>query len=85
MDKLIFGLCAAAALLCAVLLLRGYARNGSRLLLWSGACFVLLSISNAIIIADRWVFTTIDLSTPRLVAALAGMVLLIYGLIWENE
>ncbi len=38
--------------LCAFLLLRAYARVRQRLLLWSGLCFVGLTISNAILFVD---------------------------------
>lgn len=85
MDNLIFALCATTALLCAVLLFRGYIRTRARLLLWSGICFVLLSISNWLIIVDRSVGPAYDFSLCRLLAALFGMLLLIYGLIWESE
>ena len=85
MDKLIFTLCALTALWCAVLLLRGFFKNKSRLLLWSGLCFALLSISNWLIIIDRWMFPSTDLSLVRLMTALFGMILLIYGLVWESE
>lgn len=85
MDKVIFALCASTALLCAVMLLRGYRRNKSRLLLWSGICFFLLSVSNWLIIVDKWMIPMMDLSLVRLLAALFGMSLLIYGLIWEDE
>ena len=38
--------------LCAFLLLRAYARVRQRLLLWSGLCFVGLTISNAVLFVD---------------------------------
>ncbi len=85
MDKLIFALCAATAFLCSYFLLRGYFRNKHRLLLWSGLCFIALTFSNLLIIADRWIFPSVDLSTTRLLAALVGIILLIYGLVWEND
>ena len=85
MDKLIFGLCASTAFLCAVLLLRSYVLTRSRLLLWSGLCFIGLTLNNLLLIADRWAFPTVDLSVPKLAAAFAGMILLIYGLVWESE
>ena len=85
MAGFIYGLCTATALLCAYLLLRSSARRQSRLLLWSGLCFVGLALNNAFVIADRLIFPLADLSTARLVPALIGMMLLIYGLIWEAE
>lgn len=86
MAKLIFSLCAGTALICAWLLLRGYARSKSRLLLWSGLCFVGLSLNNVLLLIDRFALpSSTDLSTMRLIPALAGMLLLVYGLIWEKE
>ena len=86
MSGLIYGLCAATALLCSYLLLRSYSRSKSRLLLWSGLCFLGLALNNFLIIIDRATPTSLmDLSTVRLIPALLGMMLLIYGLIWEPE
>lgn len=85
MAGVIFGLCAVTALICAYLLIRGYFRRRSRLLLWSGLCFVGLALSNLLLVIDRLIVPAMDLSIVRLVPAVIGMVLLIYGLIWESE
>jgi hypothetical protein len=85
MSAFIYGLCAATASLCAYLLLRGAVRNKSRLLLWSGLCFVGLALNNYMLIADILLFPQADLSTVRLIPALVGMMLLIYGLIVETK
>jgi hypothetical protein len=82
---IVYALCAGAALFCAWLLLRSYSKTRSRLLLWSGLCFVGLFVNNLLVIMDLFVFPQIDLSIARLVAALVGMGLLLYGLIWEAE
>jgi hypothetical protein len=71
--------------LCAVLLLRGYARSRSRLLLWSGFCFIGLTISNALLFVDLQVFPEVDLYMWRLATAAAAMLLLVYGLVFESE
>jgi hypothetical protein len=85
MSGLIYGLCAATAFLCAYLLLRGFRRNKSRLLLWSGLCFLGLALNNVLLVVDTLLVPDVDLSTLRLVPALAGMVLLVYGLIIETK
>jgi hypothetical protein len=86
MAHVIYALCALTSLLCTWLLLRGYRRNGYRLLLWSGLCFAGMTINNLLLILDRIVFpTTVDLITWRLVAALVALLPLLYGLIWEEE
>lgn len=85
MAALIYTLCALTCLASALLLLRSYAQTKVRLLLWSGLCFAGLTVSNTLLVLDRIVFPDVDLSTPRLAAALIGLLLMLFGLIWENE
>ena len=85
MKELIYTLCALTSLVCAWLLLRSYFRNKHNVLLWSGLCFVGLSLNNVLLILDKIVFPDVDLSTWRLFTALAGPLLLLYGLISEEE
>ena len=72
-------------LACGVLLLRGYLRGRSKLLLWSSICFFCLAISNLLIFLDLVVFPSKDLYFWRLITAAVGMMFLLYGLIWEGE
>jgi len=44
LGAVIYSLCALTALACAILLLQAYRRGGYRLLLWSGLCFVGLTV-----------------------------------------
>ena len=85
MAQLIFALCALTAFSCAWLLLRGYWRNRSQLLLWSGLCFVGLTLNNVLLIVDRLVFPQFDLLTWRLSAALVAVLLLLYGLVQGHD
>jgi hypothetical protein len=85
MSQAVYILCAATALACAVLLLRSYLRNHTRLLLWSGLCFVGLALNNALLFIDLVVVPTIDLSLWRGLSALAGLLLLIYGLVGDSK
>jgi hypothetical protein len=82
---LVYLLGALVTALCAVLLLRGYARSRSRLLLWSGLCFIGLTLSNGLLFVDLRVFSEIDLYMWRLGTAAAAMLLLVYGLVFESE
>ena len=75
--------CTSAA--CATLLMRGYIRGRKKLLLWSGLCFTILSISNLLIFVDLVLFPDVDLYRYRLGSASVAMLLLLYGLIWESE
>ena len=71
---------------CTVLLGRSYMHTGVRLLLWGTLCFVGLSISNVLLFFDLIVFPTdVDLRLWRLAAALAGLLFLLYGFIWEDR
>jgi hypothetical protein len=74
------------ALACAILLLRGYLRGRQKLLLWSSLCFFGLAISNFLVFIDLIILPVqIDLYPLRLATAAAAMLLLLYGLIWEEE
>lgn len=83
MADLVYALCAVTSLACAALLLRGYANSKARLLLWSGLCFSLLFLNNVMLILDVRVFPEVDLSLWRSMPALAGIGVLIFGLIWD--
>lgn len=74
------------SLACTLLLFRAYAGTGTRLLLWSALCFVGLSVNNVLLFIDLAIFPTeIDLRPWRLLSALAGLLFLLYGFIWEAE
>ena len=85
MAALIYSFCALTSLACAVLLLRGYQRSRVALLFWSGLCFLGLTASNFILVLDRVVYPEVDLSGPRLWSALIGLMLLVFGLVWERD
>jgi hypothetical protein len=85
MVETVYVLCAVTSAACALLLLRAHARTGTGLLLWSGLCFVGLALNNAILVVDLVLIPDVDLSTWRLVPAVVGLAMLLYGLIWESE
>lgn len=84
MAAIIYALCMFTSLMCAVLLLRGYAKSKYRLLLWAGICFVGITLNNALLVADKLIFPGVDLLTTRLVVALVALVFLLYGLIFDE-
>jgi hypothetical protein len=85
-NFVLYALVMLTCLACMVLLFRGYARSGARLLLWSALCFVGLSLSNVMLFFDLVLFPTqIDLRVYRLWAALAGLAFLLYGFISEHD
>ena len=82
----LYVLALVTSLACMVLLFRAYAVSGMRLLLWSALCFVGLSVNNVLLFVDLVIFPTqLDLRPYRLLSALAGVLSLLYGFIWEAE
>ena len=86
MAEAVYLLCAATSIACATLLLRGYVRQRTRLLLWSSLCFGLLAINNALLFIDLIVVpVTVDLTLWRGLTALGGVSILLFGLLWESR
>ena len=85
MAELVYVLCAATIIACAVLLLRGYARSRTRLLFWSGLCFAGLALNNVVLFVDLVVIPSADLSLVRSGTALIAMLVLLFGLVWESR
>jgi hypothetical protein len=83
MAAVVYILCALTSLISMTLLLRGYWASRVRLLLWSGLCFAGLAANNAILLLDLFVVPDMDLSLIRQVPALLGVMLLLFGLIWD--
>jgi heme/copper-type cytochrome/quinol oxidase subunit 4 len=85
MESIVYILCALTSLACAILLLRTYKHSQVRLLFWCGLCFVGLALNNVLLFFDLKVFPQTDLFLLRSLPALVGVLLLIYGLIWDAE
>jgi hypothetical protein len=85
MANVVYSLCALTSIICAVLLIQGFLRTRSRLLLWSSLCFVGLVVNNLLLAVDRIFVPDVDLYTMRSFSALVALTLLVYGLIWESK
>lgn len=85
MAAVIYTLCALTAFACAWLILRSYLRTRHRILLWSGLCFVGMFVSNLLLVVDRLIVPSVDLLVLRLGTALVALLILLFGLIWEEE
>jgi hypothetical protein len=85
MAGAVYILCTLTSTLCMVLLLRGYLAGRVRLLLWAGLCFAGLTINNVLLFVDLVLLPDVDLSVPRDLAALVGISLLLYGLVWDTR
>jgi hypothetical protein len=85
MAEAVYLLCAATSVLCALLLLRAYRANRTRLLFWSGLCFAGLALNNILLWIDlAMIPATVDLAVLRNATALASLIILLYGLIRED-
>ena len=86
MAAVIYSLCALTSIMCLVLLWRSWRASGARLLFWSALCFGALSVNNVLLVLDRVVWPVeVDLVMPRLVAAGVAVLLLLFGLVWEED
>jgi hypothetical protein len=79
----VYLLCFITSLACAWMLGRSFFRTGTRLLLWSAICFGFLALNNLALVLDLVVWPNIDLRLLRLSLALAAVVSLIWGFVWE--
>lgn len=86
MAELVYFLCALASFVCAALLLRKYRQTRVRLLFWSSACFICFALNNILLFVDLVLLpTSVDLSIPRNLTNLLGVVLLLYGMIGDTH
>lgn len=85
LPVVIYSLCLASCLGCTFLLLRGYRKSGTRLLLWAGICFAFLSLNNLAVLLDMMVMVEQDLQGWRHAASLIAVTTLIVGLVWEAD
>jgi hypothetical protein len=81
----VYILCFLTSAACAWLLVRSYARSRARILMWSAACFVLLALNNFFVVIDLVVLPDADLTSLRNLSALAAVMTLLYGFIWELD
>ncbi|MDP2310613.1 MAG: DUF5985 family protein [Pseudomonadota bacterium] len=85
MALLVYALCLITAISCAGLLLRGFARTRSPLLLSAGLCFVGLAANEALVLVDLYVIPDTSLLIARRLAGLAAVALMLVGLIFYTQ
>lgn len=81
----VYILCFITSSACAWLLARSYWRTGTRLLLWSAICFLLLAGNNLIVVLDMLILPAWDLRILRLGLSLGAVGVLLFGFIWDIE
>ncbi len=87
MAELTYVMCMLMSIACAFLLIRGYRRDRSPLLLWSSACFGCIAINCAILVLDLVVFPELEFGGAllRCILIAAAGLLLLFGLVWEQS
>ncbi|GAB3657095.1 DUF5985 family protein [Ramlibacter alkalitolerans] len=85
MGAVIYFMCALTSLTCLLLLWRSYRATRSGLLFWSALCFLFLTVNNTLLVLDKLILPSVDLSLARLVAAGVAVLLLLVGLVWGEE
>jgi uncharacterized protein DUF5985 len=84
MAETVYILCGLTSFICAFLLFRQYCRTRGGLLFWSMLCFICLAATNVLLFVDLVILPSIDLSVLRNTLTLAGLLMLLYGLIRES-
>jgi len=85
-PTIVYILCFATSAGCSWLLVRSYRRTRTALLMWTAICFVLLSVTNFILVVDLVLLPEdIDLRYLRYTAYIAALATLLYGFIWELD
>ena len=82
---IVYGLCMLTALTCAWLLLQAYRKTHYRLLFWCSLFFSISAMNNVFLVVDKVMYPTLDLTLYRYLVALAGLFVLLPGLILERE
>ena len=81
----VYSLCFITSAVCAALLGRSYFQTGARLLLWSALCFAALALNNLVVVVDMVVLPDSDLRLLRHAFSAAGILMLLWGFIWDQE
>jgi hypothetical protein len=81
----VYGLCMVTALACAWMLMQAYQRTRYRLLFWCSLFFSMAALNNVFLVLDKLVLPDVDLTAYRYGVALLGLLVLLPGLILEQE
>jgi len=84
-QSAVYLLCFLTSASAMLLLLRGYSRTGTRILLLSAVGFVLFALNNLLLFVDIVLLPETDLLPYRQLAALIGVAILLLGFIWEID
>ena len=82
-PAIVYLLCLATAVCCALLLTHAWRRTRAPLLLWSALCFGFLALNNFFVVVDMVIFDGIDFTPVRQITALLAIAVMLYGFIWK--
>ena len=85
MASLIYLLCAATALACAVVLWNNFRSSRTGMVFWSSVCFLGLATESLLLYVDRIAFPRVDLSAYRHVVGLVALASLLFAFIWGSS
>jgi hypothetical protein len=84
MGPLVYALCALTCLACTVLLWSRYRKSQVHLLFWGGLAFLAFTLTNVLLFVDLVLIPDRDLLVLRNALTLAGVGVLLYGLIHDH-
>jgi uncharacterized membrane protein len=84
-QSAVYLLCFLTSATAMLLLLRSYARTGTRILLLSGLGFVLFALNNLLLFVDIVLLPETDLLPYRQLTGLIGVAILLLAFIWEID
>lgn len=82
MNYVVYLLCAATSVLCTVLLAKAYFDRRNQLLLFVSVAFAFLALNNMLLFANLF-FVHTEFLYERAATSMAGLLILVYGLIKE--
>ena len=84
MGIAVYILCALTSLACTVLLMGRYSKTRVSLLFWSAVAFLAFTLTNVLLFVDMVMVPDLPLGMIRNCITLAGVVVLLYGLIRDH-
>jgi hypothetical protein len=82
-GEAVYILCGLTSLTCFILLSRGYQRTRAKLLLWASLYFLCQTITNILLFVDLVLFPNLDIAIVRASVTFIGLLVLLYGLVWD--
>jgi hypothetical protein len=84
MGEAVYMLCALTSFTCTWLLVSHYRKTKVPILFWSALAFLCFTVNNVLLFVDLVLVPQMDLSIARTACALAGVGILLGGLIHQN-